>query len=113
MRDIVIFAAAGVGLFLLAVVGVRAWSASRTRVVPGPPARRPEPDSVVHVLAGDGELRAAIERASRFERDVAELLESRAARYESLLVRPAGSAVPELRSVREPAPGTVRRTRPA
>lgn len=57
---------------------------------------RPEPQSVVHVLTSDRELREAIERASRFERGVAERLESRAAHYESLL---GPSGAPELRRV--------------
>jgi len=81
---------------LAGATGLIVAATSRRRARTGPPAR-PEPRSVVHLLAS-GELREAVERASQFERGVAEILESRAARYESLL---AGAAPTELRPVRD------------
>ena len=73
---------------------------------------RPEPRSVVHLLLSDDELRDAIERATRFERSVAEALEQRAAHYESLLMP---SLPPELRPVPVPEPdaGPARQIQPA
>lgn len=85
--------AALVGVLVLVVAGPAVRRARRAAARP-----RPEPHSVVHLLAGEGELRDAIERACRFEREVAEMLEERAARYESLLADPPS----ELRAMRVP-----------
>jgi len=66
-----------------AVTFVLFWVARHRAVRPLSPAR-PEPASVVHVIASPSELRDAVQRAARFERDVARLVEQRAARYDLL-----------------------------
>jgi hypothetical protein len=104
MHEILIVATAVfavcVALGTALVVGHR----QRRRAAQGSSAR-PEPRSVVRLLTSDAELKEAVERASRFERAVAELLESRAARYESLLSPPSA---PGLRFVPPPDAATER-----
>lgn len=110
MHDIPILVAAPVGACVLLAAGVVLCRViARTRSARGA-APRPEPHSVVHLLMGDGELREAVERASRFERSVAEALEHRAARYESLLSPPQAA---DIRPLPDPDAGATRRTQSA
>lgn len=114
MRHVVIFAAPAAGLVVLAVIVVLLAARSARRRAALARAARPQPSSVVHLLTDERELREAIARASRFEREVAELVEHRAARYESLLSRPAPDLrpapelvpAPELRMPADRGPGT-------
>lgn len=94
MRQILIVAAPAAAFCVLLAALLLVRSARRRAAAAA--RARPEPQSVVHVLTSDRELREAVERASRFERGVAEQLETRAARYESLL---GAVGPPELRRV--------------
>lgn len=104
MRQIVIVAAPLAALCVLVATAVLVRRVARHRAAAAGLVR-PEPQSVVHVLTTDSELREAVERATRFERGVAELLESRAARYESLL---RASPTHELRTVPQRDTGVAR-----
>lgn len=109
MPHVVILVAPAAGLVALGLFALSAARrAARRRGTTGTP-RRPLPASVVHVLTDEHELREALERASRFEHDIAHLVEGRAARYESLLPSPAPA---ELHTIAEPggtgAPLTAR-----
>lgn len=114
MHHIVVLAAPVAGVLVAVVAaGLVARRATRRRVALAA-EQRPEPRSVVHVLVDEHELRAAVERASRFERGVAEALESRAARYESLLGESLlGATAPDLRAVRTHDAASDRQSRPA
>lgn len=109
MHHAVILVAPVAGLVALTLlVLVAARRAARRRVAMAVAARR-QPASVVHLLSDEAELREALERASRFEHEVADLVESRAARYESQL---AHRAPAPLRTIAEPgAGGSTARTR--
>lgn len=110
MHDIPILAVGPAGALVLLTAGVVLYrAAARTRAARNATAR-PEPHSVVHLLVTDGELREAVERASRFERTMAEALEHRAAHYESLLSPPRAA---DIRPLADPDAGTSRRTQPA
>lgn len=70
------------GLVVVAVGAVWWWRRHRDPVPEPAPA---QPRSLVRVLGDVDDLRAALERASRFERDVARALQARASRYEALM----------------------------
>jgi LPXTG-motif cell wall-anchored protein len=50
-----------------------------------PAAEEPQPRSLVRVLRSDEELREAVGRAARFERMLADTMETRARRYEAMV----------------------------
>ena len=110
MHELPILAVGPAGALVLLAAGVVLYRVvARARASRNATAR-PEPHSVVHLLVTDGELREAVERASRFERTLAEALEHRAARYESLLSPPQPA---DIRPLADPDAGAARRTQPA
>lgn len=107
MHHVVILVVPVVGLVVLGIVALLAFRRAARRRAAAAATRRVQPASVVHLLTDEQELREALERASRFEHEVAGLVESRAARYESLLAHPGPA---RLRTISEPS-GKPARTR--
>jgi len=58
------------------------------RGIPDAPKDEPRASSSVHVLNDEHDLRAALERAAAYDRQAAEALRSRSARYRALLGEP-------------------------
>lgn len=70
------------------VLAVAAVAVVRYRRRNAPSIEEPAPRSLVRVLRSDEELREAVDRAVRFERVLADTLQTRTRRYEAM-VRPA------------------------
>jgi hypothetical protein len=83
----------------LAVLVVLALGYRWHRVASRQTITQAEPRSMVHVIESEEELRAAIDRATQFERDVADAARARAAHYEEAIPRAPVADLPS-RSMR-------------
>ena len=94
---VLLFVTSGVALLVAVALSVTCGHRRRARPVE---EALPEARSLIHVLRNEEELQVAVRRATQFDRGIADMLRTRADRYERLIARAPVTEMPASRRLK-------------